>query len=49
MSRQFIYRRDETHKAEQPPGRDWSVTKVMFDELWIYSGKGEGNERFQLI
>ena len=28
-------RRDETHKAEQPPRRDWSVTKVMFDELWI--------------
>ena len=26
---------DETHKAEQPPRRDWSVTKVMFDELWI--------------
>ena len=34
-SRQFTHRRDETHKAEQPPGRDWSVTKVMFDELWI--------------
>ena len=34
-SRQFTYRRGETHKAEQPPGRDWSVTKVMFDELWI--------------
>ena len=29
------HRRDETHKAEQPPGRDWSVTKVMFDELRI--------------
>ena len=29
------YRRDETHKAEQPHRRDWSVTKVMFDELWI--------------
>ena len=41
MSRQFTYRRDETHKAEQLPRRDWSVTKVMFDELWIYSGKGE--------
>ena len=34
-SRQFTYRRDEPHKAEQPPRRDWSVTKVMFDELWI--------------
>ena len=34
-SRQFTYRRDETHKVEQPPGRDWSVTKVMFDELRI--------------
>ena len=34
-SRQFTYRRDETHKAEQPLRRDWSVTKVMFDELWI--------------
>ena len=31
------HRRDETHKAEQPPGRDWSVTKVMFDELRILS------------
>ena len=40
-SRQFTYQRDETHKAEQPPRRDWSVTKVMFDELWIYSDKGE--------
>ena len=34
-SRQFTYRRDGTHKAEQPPRRDWSVTDVMFDELWI--------------
>ena len=40
-SRQFTYRRDETHKVVQPPGRDWSVRKVMFDELWIYSSKGE--------
>ena len=32
-SRQFTYQRDETHKAEQSPRRDWSVTKVMFDEL----------------
>ena len=32
-SSQFTYRRDETHKAEQPPGSDWSVTNVMFDEL----------------
>ena len=23
----------ETHKAEQPPEREWSVTKVMFHEL----------------
>ena len=45
-SRQFTYRRDETHKAEQPPGRDWSVTKVMFAELWIYSGKGEEMKGF---
>ena len=29
------HRGDETHKAEQPPRRDWSATKVMFDELWI--------------
>ena len=35
MSRQFTYRRDERHKAEQPLRRDWFVTKVMFDELWI--------------
>ena len=31
----FTYRCDETHKEEQPPRRDWSVTKVMFDELLI--------------
>ena len=34
-SRQLTYRRDETHKAEQPPRRGCSVTKVMFDELRI--------------
>ena len=35
------YRLDETHKVGQPPESDWSVTKVTFDELWIYSRKGE--------
>ena len=45
-SRQFTHRRDETHKVVQPSGRDWSVIKVMFDELWIYSSKGEEMKGF---
>ena len=39
-------RRDETHKVVQPPGRDWLLIKVMFDELWIYSSKGEQMKDF---